>query len=326
MGLFSAIKSAVQSVTGGAARVNIELPAVAYAGDEVQVRVTCTSTGGEVKSQGVFVDLLGTEKVNIKGGTTNSSGEKQDVSVANNTFSQAFQIAGPLVLGANETREFTGTFRIPSSLQPSYNGVHAQHELVDARQYLGIDAHDFALTEEFGRRAVRLQLALHDRRLGPAVHQQHPSIALGVGDDLRRLPIALREKVLDRPALGRGIRRLRRQQRVVLIDGGDHVLGQPLIAYAVKANPNVNVLRILAELGAGADTVSEGEVRRALAAGVPPERIVFSGVGKTDAEIAFALRTGVAEINVESEPELILHLQEGRMPGWSLAWFLAVEA
>jgi len=82
-------------------------------------------------------------------------------------------------------------------------------------------------------------------------------------------------------------------------------LGSPLIAYAVKANPNINVLRVLAELGAGADTVSEGEVRRALAAGVPPERIVFSGVGKTDAEIAFALKTGVAEINVESEPELI---------------------
>ena len=50
--------------------------------------------------------------------------------------------------------------------------------------------------------------------------------------------------------------------------------------------------------------VSEGEIRRALAAGVPPERIVFSGVGKTEAEIAFALEAGVAEINVESEPEL----------------------
>ena len=80
----------------------------------------------------------------------------------------------------------------------------------------------------------------------------------------------------------------------------------PLIAYAVKANPNVAVIRTLAALGAGADTVSEGEVRRALAAGVPPERIVFSGVGKTEAELAFAIRTGVAEINVESEPELEL--------------------
>jgi diaminopimelate decarboxylase len=77
-----------------------------------------------------------------------------------------------------------------------------------------------------------------------------------------------------------------------------------LVAYAVKANSNLSVLRTLAKLGAGADTVSEGEIRRALAAGVPPERIVFSGVGKTDEELAFALDAGVAEINVESEPEL----------------------
>jgi diaminopimelate decarboxylase len=83
-------------------------------------------------------------------------------------------------------------------------------------------------------------------------------------------------------------------------------LGEPLIAFAVKANSNVAVLRTLARLGAGADVVSEGEVRRALAAGMPPERIVFSGVGKTDAEVAFALEVGVAEINIESEPELDL--------------------
>ena len=83
-------------------------------------------------------------------------------------------------------------------------------------------------------------------------------------------------------------------------------LGAPLIAYALKANSNVAVVRTLARLGAGADTVSEGEIRRALAAGVPAERIVFSGVGKTAAEIAFALDAGVAEINVESEPELDL--------------------
>ncbi len=83
-------------------------------------------------------------------------------------------------------------------------------------------------------------------------------------------------------------------------------LKDPLIAFAVKANPNVAVLRTLAAVGAGADVVSEGEIRRALAAGVPPDRIVFSGVGKTEAEVAFALETGVAEINLESEPELAL--------------------
>jgi diaminopimelate decarboxylase len=80
----------------------------------------------------------------------------------------------------------------------------------------------------------------------------------------------------------------------------------PLVAYAVKANSNIAVLKVLGDLGAGADTVSEGEIRRALAAGIPGERIVFSGVGKTRHEIAFALKTGVAEINVESEPELNL--------------------
>ncbi len=81
-------------------------------------------------------------------------------------------------------------------------------------------------------------------------------------------------------------------------------LGRPLIAFAVKANSNLSVLATLGRLGAGADTVSEGEIRRALAAGIPADRIIFSGVGKTDAELAFALQTGVRQINVESGPEL----------------------
>jgi diaminopimelate decarboxylase len=83
-------------------------------------------------------------------------------------------------------------------------------------------------------------------------------------------------------------------------------LGEPLIAFAVKANSNVAVLKTLGALGAGADVVSEGEIRRALAAGIPAKRIVFSGVGKTEAEVAYALEAGVAEINLESEPELHL--------------------
>jgi diaminopimelate decarboxylase len=95
---------------------------------------------------------------------------------------------------------------------------------------------------------------------------------------------------------------------------GEHD-GDPLIAFAVKANSNVAVLKTLARLGAGADTVSEGEIRRALAAGVPPERIVFSGVGKTAAEIAFALKAGVSEINVESEPEMHLASQVAQSLG-----------
>ena len=76
------------------------------------------------------------------------------------------------------------------------------------------------------------------------------------------------------------------------------------ICYALKANSNLAVVRTLARLGAGADVVSEGELRRALKAGVAPERIVFSGVGKTRQEIAAAIEAGIGQFNVESEPEL----------------------
>jgi diaminopimelate decarboxylase len=77
-----------------------------------------------------------------------------------------------------------------------------------------------------------------------------------------------------------------------------------LICYAVKACPNLAVLRTLARLGAGMDVVSEGELRRALAAGTPPEKIVFAGVGKTAAELRFGVEAGIGQFNVESEPEL----------------------
>jgi diaminopimelate decarboxylase len=77
-----------------------------------------------------------------------------------------------------------------------------------------------------------------------------------------------------------------------------------LIAYSVKANGNLAVLKTLARLGAGADVVSGGELKKALAAGIPPEKIVFSGVGKTREELALGVHTGIHQFNVESEPEL----------------------
>ena len=76
------------------------------------------------------------------------------------------------------------------------------------------------------------------------------------------------------------------------------------ICYAVKANSNLAVIRTLARLGAGADVLSEGELRRALRAGVAPGNIVFSGVGKSPDELALALEAGIGQINVESEPEI----------------------
>jgi diaminopimelate decarboxylase len=79
-----------------------------------------------------------------------------------------------------------------------------------------------------------------------------------------------------------------------------------LICYALKANPNMAVVRSFARLGAGADVVSEGELRRALAAGVAPEKIVFAGVGKTAREMVSGLEAGILQFNVESLPELEL--------------------
>ena len=83
------------------------------------------------------------------------------------------------------------------------------------------------------------------------------------------------------------------------LKGMDH-----FICYAMKANSNMAVLRIMAAMGAGMDVVSGGEYARAIAAGVPGEHIVFSGVGKTREEMVAALTGGIRQFNVESEPEM----------------------
>ena len=94
---------------------------------------------------------------------------------------------------------------------------------------------------------------------------------------------------------------LTRHARVI----ADAFKGQDcLIAYSVKANGNIAVLATLAKEGCGADVVSGGELRRALKAGIPADRIVFSGVGKTREEMALALQTGIHQFNVESAGEL----------------------
>ncbi|MTH78959.1 diaminopimelate decarboxylase [Paracoccus aestuariivivens] len=85
------------------------------------------------------------------------------------------------------------------------------------------------------------------------------------------------------------------------LDWTDH-----LVCFAVKSNSNLAVLKVLGDLGAGMDIVSAGEYARAKAAGVPGERIVFSGVGKTAAEMRMVLEGGIRQFNVESEPEMEL--------------------
>jgi diaminopimelate decarboxylase len=95
-----------------------------------------------------------------------------------------------------------------------------------------------------------------------------------------------------------------------------------LICYAMKANSNQAVIATLARLGAGADVVSEGELLRARAVGIPPQKIMFSGVGKTAGELALAVEEGILCVNVESEPELELlaatAAQKGRVADISI--------
>ena len=92
-------------------------------------------------------------------------------------------------------------------------------------------------------------------------------------------------------------------------------LSDRLICYSVKANSNLAVIATLAQMGAGADIVSQGELRRALQAGVPPEKIVFSGVGKTAEEMRAALEAGILQFNVESLSEIDLLAETARALG-----------
>ena len=99
-----------------------------------------------------------------------------------------------------------------------------------------------------------------------------------------------------------------------------------LVAYSVKANGNLAVLKTLARLGAGADVVSGGELAKALAAGIPAGKIVFSGVGKTREEMRAALEAGIYQFNVESEPELAALDEVARQPGQARARHLAHQS
>ena len=102
-------------------------------------------------------------------------------------------------------------------------------------------------------------------------------------------------------------------------------LDNPHIAFAVKANPNLAVLKILAKQGFGADVVSGGELDRALAAGMAPEDIVFSGVGKTAAEMVKGLKAGIGQFNIESEEEGVELSGISKMSGASVNAVLRIN-
>jgi len=131
MGLFDKIKSAVKAVTGGAAKVTLEYPQVLLQpGVPMRVRVTATSTGGELKSGGCFIDVVGSEVIQINGATGHGiqPGQHVDIHETDETFRQAFQIAPAFVLAPNETKVFEGAFQLPPGVQPSFQGKHASHQ------------------------------------------------------------------------------------------------------------------------------------------------------------------------------------------------------
>lgn len=115
------------------------------------------------------------------------------------------------------------------------------------------------------------------------------------------VPLPLIAKAVGTPVYVYSTASMRRQARA--LRAALAPLGDPLIAYAVKANPNAAVLATLAAEGLGADVVSGGEYRRARAAGIAADKIVFAGVGKTRAEMALALEGGLGQFNLESVEE-----------------------
>lgn len=127
MGFFDKIKGAMNAVTGGGAKVSLEFqPPIAHPGHPLHVRITVVSTGGEIKSKGVFVDLVGNEVIKLPKGTV--ANQAADIHATKASFQQEFQISPAFVLGANETKMFEGAIQLPPALEPSYTGALAKHE------------------------------------------------------------------------------------------------------------------------------------------------------------------------------------------------------
>ena len=127
MGFLDKMKGAVAAITGSAAKVSLEYHNVlASPGDLVAVKVTAASTGAEVTSKGVFIDLRGTEEIDIPARAAMSVEER--VALSNEIVERAFQIAPGFTLAANETKVFEGNFQLPTDCQPSYSGRFCKHE------------------------------------------------------------------------------------------------------------------------------------------------------------------------------------------------------
>ena len=126
MGLFDKLKGAMDSVTGGAAKVTMEFaPQTGFPGEVIAVKITASSTGNEIKSKGMFVDLRGTERIQLS--SSDAPNLNNSVTVQNRTLSQEFAVSGPFDIPPGETVSFEGQFTIPPQVQPSYVGSRTQH-------------------------------------------------------------------------------------------------------------------------------------------------------------------------------------------------------
>ena len=122
MGFFDKLKGMVNAVTGGAAKVMIEFsPTRVHPGASVNVKITATSTGGEVKSQGCFLDLQAVESCALK------DDNKKEISDSKKTVDQARQISPPFVLAPKEAKVFEFTLTIPTEMPPTFIGTFSAH-------------------------------------------------------------------------------------------------------------------------------------------------------------------------------------------------------
>jgi sporulation-control protein spo0M len=132
MGVFDKLKNAAQAMTGGAAKVSIAYPQQAVLpGEGMSVQITVMSSGGEMKSQGVFVDLVAQEHVTANESATCPRCQNKftmPVREAKKTFEQSFPVAPAFVLSSGESRTFAVMLQVPSGAQPTYAGPQSHHE------------------------------------------------------------------------------------------------------------------------------------------------------------------------------------------------------
>jgi len=137
MGIFDKMKGAINTVTGGGAKVSIEYPNQPMKrGQDIKVKITAISTGGAVKCSGAFIDLLAKEEGTFSPKITCQhchQSQQHNVKFSHKTFSQSFPVAPAFNLEPNETKEFEGTIQIPASIQPSYRGTISHEWSIQGR-------------------------------------------------------------------------------------------------------------------------------------------------------------------------------------------------